>query len=58
MLAFQDCNLEKITKTDNLHESSDFYGTIILNNDEDQMSQLFDEEENSASFFKMSQSIR
>lgn len=40
----------------NIHNNSDIFETIILNNDEDMKSELFDDE--ASTFLKMSQSIR
>ena len=52
--AFQDCNIEKIAGAIE-SETSDFLETIILNNEEDNNSTLFQDE---TTVFKMSQSIR
>ncbi|CDW81832.1 UNKNOWN [Stylonychia lemnae] len=55
---FKDCIMEGISKEPNLNENSDYFDTIILNNDDDQKSNMFDDEESNLTQFRMSHSIR
>ena len=47
---FKNCDLDNIES--NVHNNSDIFETIILNNDEDNKSELFEDE--ASTFLKMS----